>query len=528
MSEEWQIKNPSITLYPFHLRDDGDEGYGKVAKNAQNLWETLADNVGKEFNSNELKSLREKLICYKDKQYYPKGEQENPNNGKLLPDKGETLDLQLITQPDKPELYGSIYPRRIHDTYTADLTFCYKNATMKVADLNQLNPQGCLLPNAIKPSLGQTLLLYAAPAVYDTYPKLADECVTAFVQGKQQASPEFRAEGKLFGSPIFEYDSREDDAAKRCHILVWLQDNAQTLQSATPTFNSYLMNLLCSRAKIVFVYREARKKYRKAQQIVGELEKKLPEFGEVEREQSQEVKLQKLKKLLAEVRTKMFACAQQVRYLQEDRNTIDINAENYAEALTRIKSLSIEGDNLDFLQKFLDLAEGKYQRQIEIDLKYLIASQDLFQQSISTVRGMVEIEQVELDREQVELYKQKEDEEKTRDREQIELYKQKEEEEKTRDRDQMTLYRENEDKEKKRDRQLENIIFFVGTAIGGGQIFSAAYPLIKDTPIYWKPDFSLPLHPFAATIFWSLLFGLGFGLLTLGAAIFIRKLFTKH
>jgi len=165
---------------------------------------------------------------------------------------------------------------------------------------------------------------------------------------------------------------------------------------------------------------------------------------------------------------------------------------------------------LDFLQRFLDLAEGKYQRQIEIDLKYLIASQDLFQQSISTVRGMVEIEQVELDREQVELYKQKEEEEKTRDREQIELYKQ------------------NEDKEKTRDRQLENIIFFVGTAIGGGQIFSAAYPLIKDTPIKWWPDFSLPPHPFAATIFWSLLFGLGFGLLTLGAAIFIRKILAKH
>jgi len=37
--------------------------------------------------------------------------------------------------------------------------------------------------------------------------------------------------------------------------------------------------------------------------------------------------------------------------------------------------------------------------------------------------------------------------------------------------------------EAQRDRQLGNIIFFVGTAIGGGQIFSAAYPLIKDTPI---------------------------------------------
>jgi hypothetical protein len=482
MQEPPQIKNPSITLYPFHLRYDSDEGYGEVAKNAQSLWENLADNVGTQFNSNELKSLRDKLICYKDKQYYPQGEKEKPNNGKLLTSDGKTLDLQPITPPDLPKLSGSIYALRIHDTYTADLTFYYQNVTIKVADLNQLNPQGCLLPNAIKPSLGQTLLLYAAPAVYDTYPKLAEECAKAFVHNQQQASPEFRASGILFGSPIFEYDSREDDASKRCHILVWLQDNPQTLQFATPTFNSYLMNLLCSRAKIVFVYREARKRYRTAQQIVGELEKKLPEFSEIEREQDRQVKLLKLKDLLAEVRTKMLACAQQVRYLQEDRNTIDINAENYAESLTRIKSLCIEGDNLDFWQKFLDLAEGKYQRQIEIDLNYLIASQDLFQQSISTVRGMVEIEQVEFDREQ-------------------------------------------EDNEKKRDRQLENIIFFVGTAIGGGQIFSAAYPLIKDTPIRWQPNFSLPLHPFAATILWSLLFGLVFGLLMLGIAVLIRKIF---
>ncbi|MEG3902115.1 hypothetical protein QUB19_08085 [Microcoleus sp. B4-C5] len=484
MQEPPQIKNPSITLFPFHLRDDSDEGYGKVARNAQSLWENLADNVGKEFNINKLKSLRDKLICYKNGLYYPDGEREKLTNGKLLIPDGKTLKFEQITQPDGHKLDGSIYALRIHDTYTADLTFYYQNDTIKVAHLTRLNPQGCLLPNAIQPSLGQTLLLYAEPAVYDTYRKLADESVKAFVQDKQPASVEFRAEGKLFGSPIFEYDSREDDARQRCHFLVWLQENSQTLKFATPTFNSYLMNLLCSRAKIVFVYREARKKYRQAQQIVSELEKKLPEFSVIESEQDRQVKLLKLKQLLAEVRTKMFDCAQQVRYLQEDRNTIDTNAENYSETLTKITSLCIPGDNLDFLQKFLDLAENKYQRQIEIDLNYLIASQDLFQQSISTVRGMVEIEQVELDREQ-------------------------------------------EDGEKKRDRQLENIIFFVGTAIGGGQIFSAAYPLIKDQPIQWQPDFSLPLHPFFATIIWSLLFGLLFGLLMLGIAVWVRKTFPR-
>jgi predicted metal-dependent hydrolase len=84
VNEPPQIRNPSITLYPFHLRNDGDEGYQQTAKNAEHLWQNLADNVGEKINFPELKSLREKLICYKDGLYHAAGEDAKLSGKKLL------------------------------------------------------------------------------------------------------------------------------------------------------------------------------------------------------------------------------------------------------------------------------------------------------------------------------------------------------------------------------------------------------------------------------------------------------------
>ncbi len=483
MNEPTQIKNPSITLYPFHLRNDGDEGYQQPAKNAEHIWQTLADNVGEKFNFPELKSLRDYFICYQNGLYYPAGEDGNLNDRKLLKN-GNTLKFQSLTLPNNLKLNGSILARQIHDTYAADLTFYYDNATISVADLKQFNPQGCLLPNQIQASIGQTLLLYAEPVgFYDdsaAYAALAEECVRDFVG--EGIAPELKltVAGKLFGSPIFEYDN----IAKNCQILVWLKQHPETLVRATSTFNFYWTNLLCARSKILCVYNQAKESYRLGQQIAGKLEKLLPEFTKIEAEPNREVKLTKLKSLLAAISSLVFEYAQELRHLREFSITTDINTDNYSESYVKIKALSIAGDDLQFLQKFRRLSDRKYQSQIQKYLNYLIANQDLFQQTISRISSMVAIEQVELDAEQ-------------------------------------------EKDEKKRDRQLENIIFFVGTAIGGGQIFSAAYPLIKDTPIKWQPDSSLPLHPFTATIIWSLVFGILFGLLILPILPLARKILPK-
>ena len=516
MTKDYKIRNPSITLYPFHLRDDFDESFQTVAKNAQDLWETLADDIGKTFNIPELQSLRNHLICYQNGQYHPSGEDKQQDYQELLTSPQKTLNFQPTSQPDNLKLNGSIYPLRIHDTYTADLTLNAPTSTIPISQLQHLNPQGYLLPNNLKTSLGQTLLLYAEPVYDHDYRSLADACIQAFWHNSPQPAPKFIAEGQLFGSPIFEYDHRKLNPAQRCHILVWLKRHPKTLNLATSTFNYYLINLLCSRAKMRFAFAKSREWYHEGQHLTSDIEKEIPQFTQIEHEPDAEVRLTQLKQLLARLRTKVFDYTGCLRFLRECRNSLTINTDNYRETLAEIKKLTLADDNLDFLDKFLNLAEHDYQQQIHADLNYLFPSQDLFQHMIATIRGMVEIEQIESDR-------QWQANENEQSRQLQEALARQEDAQREQERQAQEHAKQQEDREKKREKGLQDIIFFIGTAIGASGIFGSSYPLTQDIPIQWRPDSSLPIHPFIWSIFWSIIFGIAIGLLALLFLMLIRK-----
>ncbi|OJJ11382.1 hypothetical protein BI308_25915 [Roseofilum reptotaenium AO1-A] len=53
---------------------------------------------------------------------------------------------------------------------------------------------------------------------------------------------------------------------------------------------------------------------------------------------------------------------------------------------------------LSFLGDFVQISKTKYQGQVAVDLKYLQASEPFFQEMIATIRGRLEIEQIEADR----------------------------------------------------------------------------------------------------------------------------------
>jgi hypothetical protein len=64
-----RIKNPSLTLYAFHLRHDA---MGLVDE-APHLWEKLTQ-LSEYFSAPELQELPAQLMCYQNGNYYPEGE----------------------------------------------------------------------------------------------------------------------------------------------------------------------------------------------------------------------------------------------------------------------------------------------------------------------------------------------------------------------------------------------------------------------------------------------------------------------
>jgi hypothetical protein len=393
------IKNPSVTLYAFHLCQDLSLEPGQLLQDANLLWQNCA-NLSKPLAIPDLKSFPEKL------QSQPTQTHLTNRYLNLLPGNGR-LTYTPPLQIEGSALKVEVYPQQIHDTYALDLTLYYQNVTVPASQFSHLNPQGCLQASNICPSLGQTLVLYGSPVGSpDEDKKLADACVDAFLQETNQQHPVFVASGQLFGSPIFEYDKGEEKPSEQCHILVWFNRHPETLNLAQKTYNSFL-NLLCCRSKILFAYHEARWCYHQTRGLYGSLEQEVQCFKELPNQADE--RLEQLKQQLTEIPPKMLEYGRYLRDIEDHKTAIATNAKNYKLWLEKIRESSLEGDDLEFLENFLNPTCQRFQEQMQVDLSYLKPGQQLFEQMLGTIRGIVEIEQAESDRHLATTLRQKEE-----------------------------------------------------------------------------------------------------------------------
>jgi len=391
-----KVTNPKLTLYAFHLRNNLAQGGEEPVEDANHLWEQCQQ-LGKKLNVPRLEFLLERLQNSNGKIGITPS-RDNPESDYLeLLQPEHLLSFSAIHNGSSLQLRGEVYPLQIHDTYAIDITFRYPYPHVEIDQLAGLNPQGCLQIAQSNSLLGQTLVLFAQPEgkLYDI-PAFTDDCLTAILPESDRKNYWLSAQGRFLGSPIVEYSNNQENPAQP-YILIWLNCHPQTeaLEEASDYYQP-LINLLCCRSKILYTYSESRWCNQQARKLYRQLDGKAKGLQHLSSEPTQ--RLKQLKEWLTELSQTAFDYANHLRDLELHRTTIETNNKNYQFWLNQLNFISIEKNNLEVLQQFISHNSENFIEQINTDLSYLLPSQQLFQQMIETIRGIVETEQAESDR----------------------------------------------------------------------------------------------------------------------------------
>ncbi|MBW4618541.1 MAG: hypothetical protein KME17_04020 [Cyanosarcina radialis HA8281-LM2] len=224
---------------------------------------------------------------------------------------------------------------------------------------------------------------------------LADDCLQTAIP-EDEKRPQFHHEGQLFGSPIFEYGLLTD-LDNYHHAIVWLFRYAATDKKLATCYQC-LSDIFTYRNKIIQAFQESRKLCPEIGKNYQTIEKEVDRLQQLALgEKLSENDLAEFRKLLKLLPKVALEYNYLLRLLENCGNTIAINTHNYGEKLQQIHHM-LPQEDLSFLEKFKDKNSTHFQKQIQIDLGYFTHGSDLVDKAIAAIRGIVEIEQAERDR----------------------------------------------------------------------------------------------------------------------------------
>ncbi len=392
----------------------------------------------------------------------------------LLPLKGKlsvnnSKEKTIIGQ-DKSKVIritGQACPLQIYDSYALGLNIRIperennqKTEDVDLTVFNDFNPDQCFLPSHINSNinsnnrfLGQILLLTAwlpQKEQQDSrlWKEIADQCVQNFLGEKNQDNcPPLYREGQLFDSPIFEYGI-PDKSQDYGQIFVWLflgeevkannakqsDDNCSLFcqefidflniktninskyysraEENFCLFYQYFIDLFLYRQKVIKAYQISRDVYNEIYQGYQNIKQIINETTE---SQDKLLELKEDPKILPQLDLKY---SDLLVDLELYRFTIKTNTHNYFEKLQELQEKLPLDEDLSILSVFSDKIIPNYQEQIKINLSYFGHGFSRLDKAISSIRGIVQIEQAERDRAKEEADraqdKQAEEQEKTR------------------------------------------------------------------------------------------------------------------
>ena len=316
-----------------------------------------------------------------------------------------------FTSTQNPKIEGFAQPQKIQDSYALWLNIGYSDKDETVGDvevevLQKLNPNHILIPPKDDQILGQTLLITAwltnktkQPAP-DDLRKLADQCCQSLLGDK---TPPFYRAGELFESAIFEY-GKPNQADKYPQVLVWLFRDEKADQQYDK-YQQELIALFFYRTKIVKAFADSRLVYTMLDQAYSLIEDNLDNLQTelaTSNTSTNDNYLKNFKTQLKNLAKESLPYTRLLRKMEDFDNTIEINLYNYKETIEQIcGKLETDQEKLYFLKYFGEETAPYFHRQIQADLGYFKHGTDLVNTAIASIRGIVEIDQAERDRQHI-------------------------------------------------------------------------------------------------------------------------------
>jgi hypothetical protein len=475
-----KIYAPNVHLFAFHLKDNNQPNL---------LWDKCNHILSQKFGVTKQLEIEEY-----------EGYRVDLLKDKTDDDVSLQFDSTVYLNGTPLPIDGLATPVRIHDSYVLVLNLRRpekenqkKTNPVELSFLELLNPSGCLMPNEIGASLGQTILLtvwytpdkqwlpWKLPQNRQQLRELANNCLREFIPNNYPC-PDFNQEGQLFGSPIFEYGvpTLEKDY---CHVLVWVYCESETSEIFVKNYNNFV-NLFHFLNKTVAAYHRSRKVYQVIRQDYQEIETYLNDIFQkmpVDKTLS-EAELKQFKHYLKDIPQKYLSYSQLIRDLDHYRLTIEINAQNYRREIRDIQS-QLPTEDISFLSRFFDEDYRLFNQQIQSDLGYFQHGSALLEKAMTAIQGRVEIEQAD-------------------------------------------SFRQKEESDKMRDRNLQTTIAMLGVGLSAAGIGSSTAPYIipqqPTKPIL--PPFVTNLHPLTQSLLFSLLLGITGAFLGWGLSSFFQAI----
>jgi hypothetical protein len=376
---------PTLDLFLYSIREGLGETEQDLAKRHAEFWQHLPEELKVELSQEEkvdsseyIRLLEFSAIANHQKQYFQKKTVKGYN-------------LEASYYPVRlTDIYGLKFDCSIDDRIHPQPVSCFQllqeQAEGKIGNLGMTwMLSGCLSASANAKDIAQEIYKIFTGKDWDNY-----------------------QQGNFLGATVFQVwqppQNWQNYPEANSQILIFIYPHLTNMEAAASFYKDWLQ-MLGYRHKILWAYSESRHRKQELQILFKSLRSTTEDIQRISANDTKidPTKLQELQQTLQR-NTETFAnYVTRLGYLEILEQTIATNLDNYKQSLSYlVKRADYQNKTgiteLNFLEEFSHLVEHKYRVQITKDIATFSPGIKLLENLTNTVRGIVEIERANRDR----------------------------------------------------------------------------------------------------------------------------------